>query len=477
MSRREELLALARTNPEPLVDLVLALEERVRQLEGRLRQLEDRLAQNSQNSNRPPGSEGLQKPAPKSLRKKSGRRPGGQPGHPGRTLQQVARPDRRVVHRLGRCPCGRCGGGSLSGQAVLDYERRQVFELPDKPLEVTEHQAEIKRCPVTGQIVRASFPAGVDAPAQYGPRFQSQMVYFNQQQFIPYDRLAQLCEDLYGQPLSQATVLGATLRVYDQLEDFEQSLVTHLRAVDLAHLDESGLRVAGKLHWLHVVSTTQLTFYGVHPKRGTEAIDALDIVPHCEGWLVHDFWKPYLSYQNGPHAFCNEHLLRELKFLAEEHHQRWAHQLSQLLLQAHERVQKEGPLSSRAFNRLLARYHKILRHGRRRHPRLRPGPGRRSQSKSANLLDRLEDYDHCVLAFLLDARVPFTNNQAEQDIRMAKLRQKISGGFRTFKGAQIFARIRSYISTARKQGYNVWEAIQKAVIGQPFMPSAPAQAP
>jgi transposase len=207
----------------------------------------------------------------------------------------------------------------------------------------------------------------------------------------------------------------------------------------------SGLRVAGTLHWLHVASTATLTCYGVHPKRGGEAMDALGIVGACRQWVVHDHWKPYFAYAQCQHALCNEHLLRELKFLWEEDGQVWAREMSALLLQFHRRRQKHGEFNERQFKRALQRYRKVARRGRYRHPRLAPGQGRSAQSKAANLLDRLEDFDWNILAFLWDGRVPFTNNQAEQDIRMIKVRQKISGCFRTLRGAQIFCRIRSYL--------------------------------
>jgi transposase len=360
---------------------------------------------------------------------------------------------------------------------VLDYESRQVFDLPPRSLEVTEHRAEIKCCPHCAAQVRAEFPSGVSAPVQYGTRFQSLMVYLNQQQLLPYDRLAQLCEDLFGQPLSAGTLVAANERTFAQLEPFAQALVNQLPQAPVVHLDESGLRVARALHWLHVASTAQLTFYGVHPKRGTEAMDAFGIIGACRQWVVHDHWKPYFFYQECLHALCNEHLLRELKFLWEEQQEVWARQLSDLLLALHRRLQKHGEFSQRQFKRALKDYRAVLRRGRYRHPRLAPNQGRCAQSKAANLLDRLEGFEESILAFLWDERVPFTNNQGEQDIRMVKVRQKISGCFRTLRGAQIFCRIRSYLSTCRKQGCNLWEAIQMAVGGRPFIPSCPTAGP
>lgn len=471
MSRRDELLALARTNPEVLVVDVLALEERVRQLEARVAALEARLAQNSGNSSRPPSSDGLRKPPPRSLRDKSGRKPGGQPGHPGRTLQAVAQPDQVQVHALTRCPCGQCGGVSLLGQPVLDHERRQVFDLPALQLSVTEHQAEIKRCPVSGRKVSASFPAGVLAPVQYGPHFRGLTLYLFNQQLLPFDRLRQTCLDLFGQPLSLGTLSATNQSAYDALAPVESAIIRGLIQAAVVHADESGLRVAGCLHWLHVASTPQLTHYGVHANRGTEAMDALGVLPHCRQWLIHDHWKPYYKYE-ALHALCNQHLLRELKFLAEELHEDWAAELSAFLI-----TSKNDPLTALGldedqFDQAHERYLAILRRGRRHHPRRQDGQRRTAQDKATNLLDRLEDFDLSVLAFLLDPQVPFTNNQGEQDIRMVKVKQKISGCFRTLAGAQVFARIRSYLSTCRKQGHNLWEASQRLVLGQPFMPVA-----
>jgi transposase len=458
---RAELLALGRRELAALVELTLTFQAQ--------------LGRNSTNSHQPPATDGLAKPAPKSLRKKAGRRPGGQPGHPGHTLLPVKHPDHLEGHRLAGCP--HCGGPGLQREPVLDYERRQVFELPPQTLVVTEHRAEIECCPHCGQTVRAEFPAGVGAPVQYGPRFQGLLVYLNQQQLLPYDRLAQLCADLFGQPLSAGTLATANERTFAQLAPFAQALIRRVPQAPVVHLDESGLRVAGALHWLHVAATADLTCYGVHPKRGTEAMTALGVVGACRQWVVHDHWKPYFTYQECLHALCNQHLLRELKFLWEEQQEGWARALSDLLLALYRRRQQRGEFNERQFKRARQRYHKVARRGRYRHPRRAPGRDWAAQSKAANLLDRLEDFDWNILAFLWDGRVPFTNNQAEQDIRMIKVRQKISGCFRTLQGAEQFCRIRSYLSTCRKQGHNLWQALQRAVVGQPFMPTAPPAGP
>lgn len=474
MSRREELMQLAQRSLSALIDLFLAVEAELRKLKAEIKELKNRLAQNSTNSSKPPSTDGLAKPAPKSLRKNTGRKPGGQNGHPGKTLQQVSQPDLVVVHFLDRCPCGQCQGRSLRQEPVVDYEKRQVFELPPRLLDVTEHRAQIKRCPISGLLVRADFPSEVRAPAQYGPRFKAVQTYLNTEHFIPYDRLSRLVEDIFGQPLSQATVVSANERIYGHLEPFEKELAERLVRQALLHLDESGLRVGGKLQWLHVACTDQFTFYGVHPKRGTEAMDHFNILPRFEGWAMHDHFRPYLHYEQCAHVFCNEHHLRELKFQAQENGETWAQEMSQFLLRQKEGRDNHGLPDQGKFQKILDQYHTILAKGRRKHPRRQT---RAAQSKAANLLDRLEDYDLCVLAFLLDLKVPFTNNQGEQDIRMLKVQQKISGGFRTLHGARVFARIRSYLSTCRKQGRNILEALERAFRGSPFMTTAPAGGP
>lgn len=466
-----ELRELAAGAPERLVELVLALQGQVRELRQQLQDLQERLAKNSSNSNKPPGSDGLGKaPAPKNLRAKTDRPAGGQPGHPGHTLQRTPTPDRTVTHGLTFCPCGRCAGASLARQPVIGYEKRQVFDLPPVRLEVTEHRAEIKRCPVSGCEVRAPFPKPVVAPVQYGPQFRALLVYLNQQQLLPFARIGEFCEDLFGQPLSLATLLDANRDAYAALAGFEAQVKEQLCREPVVCVDESGLRVAGCLHWVHSAGTAELTHYFVHPKRGTEAMDAANILPRITGWMVHDFWKPYLSYE-GPHALCNQHLLRELKFLFEEQKQAWAGKMITLLKEFHVLCLAPTAPGADLIEECFRRYHDLIQEARLLHPRREEQAGRAKQSKACNLLERLEDYDQCVLAFLGDPLVPFTNNQAEQDIRMVKVKQKISGCFRTLEGARIFARVRGFCSTARKQGRQLMKSLVEALRGEPFVPA------
>jgi transposase len=470
---RAELLDLASKAPEVLVELVLALQEQVAQLRQEVALLREQLAKHSRNSNKPPSSDGLSKPpAPKNLRGKSGRLPGGQRGHRGQTLEQVQTPDTVILHALDKCPCGLCQGVALDQEPLLGIEKRQVFDLPPvRRLEVTEHQVEIKRCPCSGQEVRAAFPAEVKAATQYGERFLGLTVYLNTQQLLPFERVSQLCEDLFKARIGLGTLSEANRRTYEALGAFEAQVADHLHAAPVVHFDESGVRVAGKLHWLHVACTGALTFYSVHPWRGSEATDADGILPGHQGWKVHDFWSPYFSSEEGGHALCNQHILRELKFLFEEHKERWAGELMDLLEEFHERSKAAAEIDERLLEECHERYQGLLKRARRKHPRRPKGQKRGKQSKECNLLERLEDYEYCILAFLSDSQVPFTNNQAERDIRMMKVKQKISGCFRTLPGARCFARIRGFFSTARKQGHNLLDSITQALRGHLFDPA------
>lgn len=474
MFTREQLLDIAKTNPEALVDIILALQEQVQILTQRVKQLEEQINKNSQNSSKPPSSDGLKKPKrnkTKSLRKKSGKKRGGQKGHKGHNLEKAEKPDYVIPLPVTSCSC--CA--DLSNVPVSSYDCRQVFELPEPKLEVTEYQSEIKICPQCGQTAKAPFPEGVNAPVQYGPKFRGMLVYMQNQHFVPADRLSQLVSDLYGTSVSVATILGASSRSYNNLAPFEESLVDALVDSKVVHADESGVRTVKKLYWLHSASTESLTFYGVHEKRGTLAMDHFNILPNFKGRLIHDFWKPYLRY-GCDHGLCNAHHLRELTFLFEQQGQQaWAQKMFGLLLDMNNFVDEQSnQLTPEQKEPWLKQYRAILSEGWETNllPKKPPKKkrGRPAKTKSQNLLTRLGDFEDSVLAFLQDINVPFTNNLAEQDIRMIKVRLKISGCFRTVQGAEHFARIRSYLSTARKQGRNILDSITAAIKGKPFLP-------
>jgi len=471
MFKREDLIKIAETNPVVLVDIIMELQKQLLKLQQRVEELENRLNKNSSNSDKPPSSDGLKKT--KSLRKQTGRKPGGQPGHQGSTLKRTSNPDHIVTINIDHADC--CTNPSLH---IIDHECRQVFELPKPKLEVTEYRSEVGLCSNCSKVTRAKFPDRVSAPVQYGQQFQSLLVYLHYQQLLPANRISQLCDDLFGYPVSESIIFRAAQKCHDNLDDFQHALVNQLIKAPWVHADESGIRVAGKLHWLHNAGTDRLTFYGIHQRRGSKAIDHFGIIPEFNGYLIHDFWKPYLNYDCN-HSICNAHLLRELKFLHEEHGQPWAGNMSDLITDMHSFVEKHKNKYSQLTNRQktpwLKRYQAILKEGYaanplEKPPRSKPKRGRPKKTKAQNLLIRLDLYESFVLAFLHDMRIPFTNNQAEQDIRMIKVRQKISGCFRTMNGAISFARIRSYLSTARKYGLDLLPSITNAISGKPFIP-------
>ncbi len=474
MFTREELLVIAKSNPEILVDIILALQEQVEILTQRVFKLEKQISKNSRNSSKPPSTDGVNKPKTKSLRKRSGKKRGGQKGHKGHHLEKAEQPDHIIPLTVTSCPCGT---DHLADVPVSGYDSRQVFELPEPKLEVFEYQSEIKICPGCGQSVKAPFPEGVNAPVQYGPRFRAMLVYMQNQHFLPADRLSKMVFDLYGTSVSTATILNASARSYTNLAPFEESLVSALVNSKVVHADESGVRTVKKLYWLHSASTNLLTFYGVHEKRGTLAMDDFKILPDFSGRLIHDFWKPYLKY-DCDHGLCNAHHLRELVFLFEQEEQVWAKKMFTLLLDMNDFTGEQSEqLTPEHKEPWLTKYRKILTEGWAENPlpqkTRKKKRGRPAKTKAQNLLTRFGEFEDSVLAFLHDLNVPFTNNLAEQDIRMIKVRLKISGCFRTVKGAEHFARIRSYLSTARKQGLNILDSITDAVKGNPFLPVAP----
>ncbi len=473
--KREELLRL---DKETLVEIILQLHQQVQALTQRVEELESQLNKNSRNSSKPPATDGLAKPPvkPKSLRKKGNRKSGGQPRHKPHRLEPVDKPDHVIAIAVTRCRCS--SGDDLAQSPVLDYECRQVFEIPAPGIEVTEYRAEIKCCPGCGKRIKADFPEGVNGHTQYGPRFNAFLVYLNQQMLLPAGRTVQLMADIFGQKVSQGTLFRAVDACYNRLSGYEDAIKKRLRKAGVLHVDESGVRTQGSLHWLHVACTEMLTFYGIHKNRGSIAMNEFNILPEFIGRLIHDHWKPYFNF-DCLHGLCNAHHLRELLFQFEEEKQAWAGEMMQLLLDMRDFTlarKKDGAtqLTDEDKAPWLTDYRAIIRRGCEVNPLLKPKKkkrGRIKRTKAQNLLRRLQEHEDEVLAFLHDLKVPFTNNLGEQDIRMIKVRLKVSGCFRTLDGASKFARIRGYLSTARKNNHNLLGAIILAGQGAPIIPS------
>lgn len=443
--------------------------ELIAKLEARITELEKRRNKNSSNSSKPPSSDGLKRP--KSLRpQNTGRKPGGQPGHPGQTLLQSASPDLTVNVPLDTCP--ECGG-DLASQPVASEEKRQVFDLPDIRLRITEYLAQHKFCPHCGKPVSSEFPASVSAPAQYGPGMHAAMTYLNVRQVIPCQRVAEVCQDLFGHRPSAGSVVRSVARCAALLTPAVDAIRDTLRQAPVLHSDETGVRCAGKTQWLHVASTATDSFFSFSPKRGVIGFAAADILPSYGGTLVHDFWGPYGTLECR-HSRCNAHLLRELKsFIESGHH--WAQKLTSVLLEmkrATDEAREKGQPAVAAAHRkkLENEYDKWVSAGLKAHPEETCGSGRRGrvrQSAETNLLRRLRDKRDEVLRFLHDLEVPFDNNQAERDLRMIKVQQKVSGCFRSISGAERFCVMSSYISTVRKQGRDLMAAIKAAFARDP----------
>jgi transposase len=475
----EEIRTAYRQGEEAVVGLFMQTIAIIEVLAARIKVLEDRLAMNSGNSSKPSSSDGYNKPAPKSLRKRHGKKSGGQPGHTGHTLKGVEHPDREEVHRVSRCyHCYK----SLEEVEVSGIEKRQVFDVPRVHIEVTEHTAEIKRCPYCGEINKADFPEGVSQAVQYGPEIKAQAVYFNQYQLLPLERTGEVFETLYGQALSEGTILEACQEIAEQVEPGNAAIKKHLTEKEATvHFDETGARVEGKLEWLHSASTALLTYYAMHARRGKPAMDAIRILPDLKGRAIHDGWKSYFKYSI-LHGLCNAHHLRRLKFLEERYPQAWVIKLADLLVEMKAAVDtaRQASLTCLTSAQLIAfdkRYDRLVKQGLRANAppeRLADQPkkrGRIKQSPARNLLDEFQGHKESVLAFMYDFKVPFDNNQAERDIRMMKVKQKVSGCFRSKEGADLFCQIRGYISTARKNGQQVLDVLRLALAGTPYLPS------
>ena len=488
----EQAVTVCRTDPEAAARMLCELSRELGQLKAevatlkaenaalreKVRALEEKAAKDSHNSSKPPSSDGLSKPKPKSLRPPSNRPTGGQPGHPGQTLRRVATPDITVRHPVERCSgCGR----SLAKQTPDRVEHRQVFDLPEPKLLVTEHQAEVKTC-ACGCLNRAAFPPEAAAPVQYGPRIKSAAVYLRDYQLLPSDRLTEIMRDILGcESLSEGTLANFGADCSRRLEPVDTFIRDLAAKAEVAGFDETGMRAIGSLHWLHTVSTRWLTWYFAHKRRGREAMNAADILPDFRGRAIHDFWDSYIKYDCN-HAFCNAHLLRELIFLWEEQGQKWAKTMIDHLLTIKTTVDTARDagltaLPAEDLDRFHKRYLRIVETGYDQNPLTESSAGskrrgRRKQSKTRNLLNRFRNHHDGILAFMRDFSVPFDNNLAERDLRMMKLRQKISGTFRSFDALVDFCRIRGYVSTARKNGINVLDALRRVFLGDPFVPAA-----
>lgn len=432
-------------------------------------ELRARLNITSKNSSKPPSSDGYRRN--RSLRARTGKRPGGQPGHKGSRLQMSAKPDEIITLVPDNCP--HCGG-KPSGK-VVSVVRRQEIDIPEPRQIVREYVSVQCNCSGCNQLLKGKFPEHIVQDIQYGNSLKGMLVYLNSYQMIPQKRTAELMEDVYGISLSEATIISSQNQCSDNLSPHIDVVKEAILASKVAGFDETGMHVSKSLFWLHTASTPELTFMQLHPRRGKEAMDAIGILPKFTGVAVHDRWASYFKFDNCDHSLCNAHLGRELKHLHEDFAIKWAGELEELIFNAKKLTEEKSP-SQRLIHKLETRFHQIVESGLRKCKRegghsFRTGKrGREKQSKAKNLLDDLKQYQEYFLKFLTNPQVPFDNNGSERDIRMSKVKMKISGCFRSVKGAETFVRIRGYINTVIKQGVPVLQALRDAIAGNPFLP-------
>ncbi len=472
---RGEIRGLYAQGEEAVIELVEGLLEQVKKLGERIEELEGQASKRSGNSSKPPSGDGFVKRT-KSLRQKSERKSGGQPGHPGSTLEWSEEVARVVEHSVSHCDgCG----ATLSCTPVEEILLRQVYDSPAIELEVTEHRAEVKICPHCAQVSEGQFPSEASNLVQYGPRLKGMMVYLMEGQLLPSKRTCEVLKDLLGVQVSEGSLYAAREQCFKKLEPITCAIKEAVTTAAVVNFDETGLRVNSKLWWLHVACTCSLTYYFAHPKRGPIAMDEMGILPQFKGKAIHDGWKSYGGY-DCEHFLCNAHHLRELQFIKERYAQPWTIQMSLLLVTILRQVQDLKDKGIKAFlpdqrHAFLARYQTILDQGFAANPILDPPPdaqkkrGRPKKSPPRNLLERLLSQQDSVLGFMDHFDVPFDNNQAERDIRMMKLKQKISGSFRSEDRAEMFCSIRSVLSSLRKQDIHILDALVSLFSGNPVL--------
>ena len=457
-----------------------ALKITVSTLMSKIAELEAKNKKNSSNSSKPPSSDGFQKPkATSSLREKSGRKSGGQKGHEGTTLELTENPDYIVeVKQQQECECG----GSIitiEDNVII----RQVTDIQKPKKVVIEYRAQDGICEQCGKIHKASFPKGVNGTTNYGQEVQATVTYLRQCQLLPIKRTTEIMKDLFELDVSQGTIEKASHEAYEKLEETEKLIKEEITGSDVVNFDETGMRVNGSQYWLHSAGTSGATLYTIHEKRGKEGMEAQGILPFFKGTAIHDHWKAYYHYMCS-HSECNAHHLRHLKYLYEVIKQGWAGEMACLLLRIKRHVElsklfgcDELPMDDiREYEQI---YHAILSKGalslgmtdpyvydeeKATNSKAMPKK-RKKRTESERMVSRMSEYEQETLLFMYDFSVPFDNNAAEQAVRMPKLRQKISGCFRTTKGAKVFARIRSFITTTKKKGKNIYEGIKASFQG------------
>ena len=473
----DETVDFCKNNPEAVATILMKIKQLEKDLikaNAEIKRLKDIIDKDSSNSSKPPSTDN--KLSKKQKSKKSGlqKKRGGQQGHRGHTLKMVETPDKVVVLEVATCSCGH----SLDNIHPSKVIKRQSFDLPEIKMVVTQFEQHTKVCPCCNSVNTKEFPKHVSATTQYGNNLKSFMAYCNTYQMIPYDRISEMIEDLTSHKLSNGTIYNTLHSYHEKLESYEETIKGLALKEKVIHCDETGVNVTGDLHWMHTVSSDIFTYYMLHTKRGTVAMDAMEVLPNYKGIAVHDHWSPYNKY-HCKHSFCNAHHLRELNFISQSEKVLWSDNMHTLLSTMNKEVHKAKNKNKTCFpkykvSQFTKYYDDICKSAMVYYPppdpTIKKAKGRTAQAKGKNLLDRFIKHKKEVLRFSTDFTVPFTNNLAERDLRMIKVKEKISGTFASFKGGEIFARIRGYISTVKKNNKSVLEELNNALQGKPYIP-------
>lgn len=443
--------------------LVAELREEVAELRSEVKDLKSQLGKTSKNSNKPPSSDGYRKAAklPKDKHSK-----GGQKGHKGNTLKFSNEVDVVLKYEPKSCICG----SRIDPSSIYLKEVRQVFDLPEPKLEILEHQVFEGCCSCCGKKVSGNFPEGVKGPVQYGSGVKALVSLLSNQSHLSYAQISSIFKELFGYKINGSTLLKINRDYYKNLNSSIEIIQSKLEKSSVNHFDETGLRVEGKNHWLHTVSNEFYTHLFVHANRGKKALESEEsLLRYYSGIAIHDSWSSYFSYDNCSHALCGAHLVRELEALIEQG-SKWAEKMQALLLYVLVFTRKNDGVF-KDLNWVERHYDRICQLGQKEEPLpiKTSKRGKLKRTKGRNLLERLEKYQQAVLAFAYYPEVPFTNNLAERDIRPTKSKIKVAGCFRTFEGAQHYARIRAFISTCLKQGQNVFQQLKRVCSSESFL--------
>ncbi len=473
----EEAVDFCKNSPEIAATILMRLdqlEEDLVKANAEIKRLQDIISKDSSNSSKPPSTDNklTKKATNKKTNAKKSR--GGQQGHTGRTLKTVSHPDNIVILQTSQCHCSH----KLDDVQASKVVTRQSFDLPKIKMVVTQYEQHTKICPGCKSVHTPEFPNRVRATTQYGDNLRSFITYCNTYQMLPYDRISEMVEDLTEHRLSKGTIYNTLNNYHDKLEAYAHTVKALMLKEEVLHCDETGVNVKGKLHWIHTASSSVMTYYMLHTKRGTLAMDDMEILPKYQGIAVHDHWKPYNKYSCS-HSFCNAHHLRELNFITESEKVLWSDHMHTLLSKMNQEVHSvkhkgKERLSKDKIEQFTHHYDTICKGAMLYYPPpekiAKKNRGRLAQAKGKNLLDRFVKYKEEILRFSTNFSVPFTNNLAERDLRMIKVKEKISGTFASFKGGEIFSRIRGYISTLKKNNRPILEELNNVLAGKPYIP-------